>query len=175
MRVTTTLLSVQTNDDGNLPLFLVAAGYIARGKTYSLLLANFKDPPVLKVLLRQAVHSEPVKPVALHVTIPTLLGKQTLTQNMTLRDTELPSFLEHGQSPCVGDDNGVNPKSSQRHVVVEVRAAGHHLLSLLDLCGNETSDIRVGPLKRGSGSIAGDLVKLRLEVEVQVYSAPYRH
>lgn len=142
------------------PVFLVAAGYSAGGKTYSLLLPNLADPPVLEVLLRQALQAQ-VEDEPLQVTVFTVLGKRTITTQLDLGVMDIAGFLQGLQTPGVGRDNGINPRSSRRHVLVEVRAAGKHLLSVLDLCGDETSEVRAGPLRGESNSIASDLVMLR--------------
>lgn len=53
------------------------------------------------------------------------------------------------QTPGVGDDNGINLVSSRKHLLVEARRGRTHLLLVLDLCGDETSE---------SNGIAADLV-----------------
>lgn len=143
------------------PVCLVATGYSAGGKTYSLLMPNEADPPVLEVLLKQALETEG-QLAPLDVTVHTMLASKTVkVLDQIATPPDIGVFLEKLQTPGVGADNGINQASSRRHVLIEVRAGVKRVLSVLDLCGDESSDIREGPLRVESDAIAKDLVALR--------------
>lgn len=150
------------------PVFLVATGYSAGGKSYSLLMPNEQDPPVLEVLLNQALVNQALP---LEVTVNTMLRSNTQQVVHRVHDPrEIKQLLEALQTPGVTDNNGMNAQSSRQHVLIEVRTAvGKLVLSVIDLCGDETSKTRSGPLSVGSTAIATDLGALRVLVTQKLY------
>lgn len=141
------------------PVFLIATGYSAGGKTYSLLSENHADPPVLAALLQQAVLQQGSPVVA---TVTTILAKSMTKVVSEVGAAGITLFLQGLQRPGVADDNGINRTSSRKHVLVEVHTlAGGVLFAVLDLCGDETNVVRGGRLQESSNKIAGDLEALR--------------
>lgn len=132
-------------------------------ETMSLLMPNEEDPPVLQVLLNQAL--------PLEATTNNMLRSNTLKVVHRVHDPqEIKQLLEALQTPGVTDNNGMNAQSSRQHILIEVRTAvGKLVLSLIDLCGDETSDTPSGPLGVGSTAIAVDLGALRVLVTQKLY------
>lgn len=144
----------------NIPVFLVAAGYNAGGKTYTLFSPNQEDPPVLEVLLNQALINQ-----GLDIIVYTMLRSKAMRENYRIsehKDIEL--FLQKLQIPEVADDNGINKTSSRRHILINITVGQKQLISVLDLCGDETHETRTGRLKDESTAIAADLAALRVLV-----------
>lgn len=144
------------------PLFLLAAGYSNGGKTHSLLSLNPDDPPALEVLLLEALEIHHV----LEIRVTTMLGKSKL-QGPTHRiatPISIAPFIRSLQNPdiTVVKDNGLNRGSSRRHILVDVTTIARvPVFSLIDLCGDETTAIRSGPLQEESRIISLDLLSLR--------------
>lgn len=98
-----------------------------------------------------------------------MLGKSlTSTNQRQCLSThgEVEGLVQSLQIPGVSKSNGLNARSSRRHVLVEVAVAtptAHRLpiFTLLDLCGDETSQTRTGELQAESKIISQDLVSLR--------------
>lgn len=76
---------------------------------------------------------------------------------------QVNEFVEAWDTTQRTGNNGYNPLSSRWHSLVDgfTVTNGRQVLSLLDLCGDECSVVRAGPLQQESTRIAGDLEKLR--------------
>lgn len=120
---------------------------------------NEEDPPVLEVLLTQALVGQQAP---LDITVHTMLASKTGKEVSQISfDPDIRLFLRKLQTPGVGADTGINWASLRRHVLIEVKAGMKCLLSVLDLCGDKSSKIREGPLRVESDAIVQDLVALR--------------
>lgn len=102
----------------------------------------------------------------MELTTITMVEKSTVRATHTIDSAgAIQPFLQMLQTPGFGDDNGINPVSSRKHVLVEARRGQKDLLLVLDLCGDETTATRAGRLKGESNGIAADLGDLRTLVD----------
>ncbi|KAL0631056.1 hypothetical protein Q9L58_010095 [Maublancomyces gigas] len=190
---------IQSKPSGNpTPFMVVAAGPSGGGKTHSMIRPNPADPPVLQQLLLEAFLKYGDLKMAVSVMSgknsvpvpvfdptskvdPTSKGKgkgrgnapplrQFLTSEMEIHES-VNDLMSHIPS----SDNSVNRISSRSHAVIDVFTEGLLVFTIIDLCGDESSEVRgrLAANKESSDRIAGDLSFLkRLFTDLKLATAP---
>lgn len=160
------------------PLFVVAAGPSGGGKTHTMIRPNAEDPPLLQLLLMDALK----RYGTLKLSVTTMLAKSKIAipfdnvngkgkgapqlRRFLDNDLEIEQFMQNLIKHIPNSENGINHVSSRRHVVIDVFSEGLLILAILDLCGDESSEIRSrlardDPGYKESKHIANDLFFLR--------------
>lgn len=81
-----------------------------------------------------------------------LRSKVTLRSHW-IRAGDIKTFLQKLQTSGVADNNGIYRTWSSRHVLIEIKAWPKRIMSVLDLCGDETNLTDTGGWRKRVGRL----------------------